>query len=117
MARRRIKRFRITIQKAETVKGNLGQTKVTGWADITGLVCVPADFEVTGGGEVYRGKQVEAGVDAVFCIRQQPVSIFTTYQVVHQDKAYGIVSVRPVAGHDSADRELLIFVKAVAENG
>ena len=115
--RRRTKRFRIAIQKSVKVKGNYGQDKVTGWEDVSGLVDVPADFEITGGGETYRGKQVEAGVTGVFTIRQHPIPIVTTYQVLLQDKPYGIVSVRPVMGLDSADRETLIFVKAIAENG
>lgn len=115
--RRRTKRFAITIQSPVKTTGNYGQQKISGWENVSGLVLVRADFEVTGGGETYRGKQVEAGVTGVFCIRQHPVPIYTTYQVIHQNKAYGIVSVRPVEGLDSADRELLIFVKAIAENG
>jgi len=113
---RRTKRFRITVQKAVKVKGNYGQNKITSWEDVSGLVSVPADFEVTGGGETYRGKQVEAGVTGVFTIRQHPITIYATYQILLQDKPYSIVSVRPVEGLDSADRETLIFVKAIAEN-
>ena len=116
---RRAMRNRITIQSAVITTGNYGQQVESSWSNVTGLVSIPADFVVTGGGEMFRGSQVQADVVGVFTIRGQPISILTQHRVVHVDdsnKAYGISSVRPAAGpFESADRDLLIFVKAIAD--
>jgi hypothetical protein len=116
---RRARRHRITVQRAVVTVGDYGTKKITGWEDVSGLVCVPADFRIVGGTENYRGQQVEAGVVGVFEIRMQPSPVLTTYQLVHlndNDKPYGITAIRPIPGpFESADRDLAIFVKAIAD--
>lgn len=119
MKSRRIKRHRITIQKQVVETGASGAKKVTGWTDVRNLRDIPADFVIVSGGEKFRGNQVQAEVVGVFAIRIQPISILTSYRVVHtngQKKPYGISLVRNCEGeYESADRETLIFVKAIAD--
>lgn len=118
MKGRRAKRHRITIQSAITETGGYGQTKTTGWANVTGLVNIPADYAVTGGTETFRGQQVQADVIAVFTIRTHPTAITPLHRVLYLDQAYGIVSVRPSDGpFESGHRDTLIFVKALADLG
>lgn len=114
---RRARRHRVTIQSPVRTTGDYGNGKIVSWDDQ--LVNIPADFEHTGGTEVLRGEQVQAEVVGIFKIRKHPIPVLTTYQLLHLNdggKAYGIVSARPKPGPaDSADRDIWIYVKAIAD--
>lgn len=113
---RRAKRERITIQRKVTTDGDYGQKKTVRWENVRGLVDVHADYDVTGGTETFRGQQVQAGVEAVFAIRQQPTPLSTEYRVLHGTKPWGIVAFRPSDGpFESNHRDTLIFVRAISE--
>ena len=87
-------RERINIQTATETTSDAGDVERT-WA--TTYANEPAKFEPTSGGETLRGKQVEAGISAVFTVHYR--STYTPeMQVVHGSNAYGIVYVRPVEG-------------------
>lgn len=118
MKGRRAKRHRITIQSAVTETGGYGQKKITSWANVIGLVDIPADYTVTGGTETFRGHQVQADVVAVFSIRTHPTAITPLHRVLYLGQAFGIVSIRPSDGpFESGHRDTLIFVKALADLG
>lgn len=89
-------RDRITVQTDTTAQDAAGQSIVTrtDW-----LINEPAKYEPTHGGEGSRGRQVEAGINAIFIVRYR--SGYTPRQtVVHDSTKYGIVYVKPVEGLD-----------------
>lgn len=97
---------RITIQSETTTRDAAGQSVVTlaSW-----LVNEPAAYESTRGGEGSRGRQVEAGIDAIFTVRYRPG--YSAQQVIiYGGVKYGIVYAKEVDGHDRY-REL--YCKAV----
>jgi len=87
-------RERITIQRKEETVDEIGQTNRS-WVDL--YKDEPARFEPTSGGETLRGKQVEAGVVAVFTIHARD-AIDSTMRVQHRSTLYGIAYVNPVDG-------------------
>lgn len=89
-------RDRITIQTDSTTQDAAGQSVVTrtDW-----LLNEPAKFEPTQGGEGFRGRQVEAGIQAIFTVRYR-VGYTPQQTVVHDSGTYGIVYVKPVEGLD-----------------
>ena len=87
-------RERVTIQRIEETVDEIGQTNRS-WVDVyTGE---PARYEPISGGETLRGKQVEAGVVAVFTIHARD-GIESTMRVQHGSKLYGIAYVNQVDG-------------------
>lgn len=87
-------RERITIQsKTETVDA-IGQTNRT-WAAT--YEDEPARYDPVSGGETLRGKQVEAGITALFTIHTRD-SIDSTMRVMHGSNTYGIAYVNQVDG-------------------
>jgi SPP1 family predicted phage head-tail adaptor len=100
-------RDRITVSTEGTTQDTAGQLVVSlsSW-----LVDEPASFESTAGGETTRGRQVEAGINAVFTVRYR--SGYTTrMQITRSGQRYGIVHVVPVEGKN---RYLELHCKAVA---
>lgn len=87
-------RERINIQTATSTVDSIGQSVPT-WA--TTYTNEPAKFEPTSGGETLRGKQVEAGITAVFTVHYRSAYV-STMRVVHGSTNYGIVYVKPVEG-------------------
>ena len=57
----------------------------------------PASFEPATAGETVRGRQVEAGIKAIFCVRYRD-GYSPTYRLVHGSDTYGIASIVPVDG-------------------
>lgn len=90
-------RHRITVKVESTTQDAAGQPVVT---QTTWLSDEPAKFEPTTGGEGSRGRQVEAGIAAVFTVHHR--SAYTPkIAVVCNGQTYGIVYVNPVDGMDA----------------
>lgn len=94
-------RNRITVKTETTTQDAAGQPVVT---LATFLQDEPAKWEPTTGGEGARGRQVEAGIAAVFTVHYR-AGYTRQMAVVCNDQKYGIVDVKPVDGMD-AYREL-----------
>lgn len=97
-------RERISIQEADYTPDNAKQPIAT-WSDrLTGI---PASMEIVSGGETLRGRQIEAGVVAVFTCRWLD-GITPMMRLVHdqQEKTYGIVKVEP-----ADDRRQFMFIQ------
>lgn len=87
-------RERITIQTATETTSDAGDVTPT-WADT--YANEPAKFDSVSGGETLRGKQVEAGINAVFTVHYR--STFTPkMRVVHNSNNYGIVYIKQIEG-------------------
>lgn len=94
-------RSRVTVKTETTAQDDAGQPVVT---LTTWLTDEPAKFEPTTGGETSRGRQVEAGIAAIFTVHYR--SGYTPEMaVVCGSQTYHIVRVMPVDGMD-AYREL-----------
>jgi SPP1 family predicted phage head-tail adaptor len=100
-------RNRITVKTETTTQDAAGQPVVT---LATWLENEPAKFEPTRGGESARGRQVEAGIAAVFTVHYRD-GYTPEMSVLCNGQTYGIVYVDPVDGMN-AYREL--HCKAVA---
>ena len=87
-------RERIAIQDATETVDDAGQTIRT-WTST--LQNEPAAYEPISGGETIRGKQVEAGVTAIYTVHHR-TTYTTAQQVVHDGQTFGIVYVKPVEG-------------------
>lgn len=87
-------RERITIQEPVETVDSIGQT-VRSWSDLYSNE--PARFDPVSGGETLRGKQVEAGVTAVFTIHKRE-GIDATMRVGFGGTDYGISYINPVDG-------------------
>lgn len=94
-------RSRITVKTEATTPDAAGQPVVT---LTTWLTNEPAKFEPTTGGEGARGRQVEAGIAAVFTVHYRD-GYTPEMAVVCDGQEYGIVRVLPVDGMN-AYREL-----------
>lgn len=87
-------RERITIKQPVETVDTIGQTNRT-WTAL--YSDEPARFDPVSGGETLRGKQVEAGVTAVFTIHFRD-SIDSTMKVYHGSDEYGIAYINRVDG-------------------
>ena len=87
-------RERINIQTSTDSVDDAGQPIRT-WA--TTYTNEPAQYTPTSGGETLRGRQIEAGIAAVFTIHRR-TSIVPQMRIVYDSTNYGIVHVRPVEG-------------------
>lgn len=87
-------RERIDVQTPTEVVDTIGQTIRT-WT--TTIDDEPAALDPVSGGETIRGKQVEAGITAIFTVHHR-TTYTVTQQVVHEGMTYGIVYVKPVEG-------------------
>ena len=87
-------RERITIQSLSVAISDAGDKTET-WSDL--YVDEPAAFDSVSGGETLRGRQVEAGINAVFTVRYRS-EYATTQRITHDGTTYGIVYVKPVDG-------------------
>lgn len=94
-------RSRITVKTETTAQDAAGQPIVT---LATWLVDEPAKFEPITGGESARGRQVEAGIKAIFTVHYR-AGYTPEMAVICKGQTYGIVHVMPVDGMD-AYREL-----------
>lgn len=100
------RRERIAIRKVTTTQDDAGQPVVT---YSNRYASVPAAFEDTGGTETLRGKQIEAGIGAVFNIGYLQ-GIEETDRIVFNGRNYGIVNIRRVEG---GLRMLELFCRAL----
>jgi SPP1 family predicted phage head-tail adaptor len=87
-------RSRITVKTETTTQDDAGQPVVT---LSTWLTDEPAKFEPTNGGEGARGRQVEAGIAAVFTVHYR-AGYTPRMAVVCDGQTYGVVYVNPVDG-------------------
>lgn len=110
--KRRAMRERITIRSKTTSPDSFGQPIPT-WTPI--LSDIPATFHHVGGGESFRGSQVQADVIGVFEIRVTDLVTPSGSDVLWNGKSYGIVSIRPYEGNYAGGVQYVeIHVKAVA---
>lgn len=79
-------RERIAVQSLSTTVSDAGDVTET-WTDT--YTNEPAKFEEVSGGETPRGKQVDAGVTAVFTVHYRTYD--STMRVVHNGTTYGIL--------------------------
>lgn len=87
-------RHRITLrQPVKTVDDSRQQ--ITVWEDL--LTGQPAKYEQVSGGEIICGKQVEAGVTALFTVNYRS-EYSVDKQIVFRNQSYGIVRVDPPDG-------------------
>jgi len=87
-------RHRVNVQVETTTQDSAGQPVVT---RSTWLSQEPAKFEPTTGGEGARGRQVEAGIAAIFTVHNR--SGYTPeMSVVCNGQTYHIFYVKPVDG-------------------
>lgn len=84
----------ISIQSVSVAISDAGDKTET-WSDL--YTSEPAKFEMTSGGETLRGKQVDAGITAVFTVHYRD-DVTSTMRVVHNDVNYGIVYVKQIEG-------------------
>lgn len=98
-------RHRITLKRpAEAVDAS--RQPIVTWTDQ--LTLQPAAYQQVSGGETFRGKQVEAGIVAVFTVNYR--SEYTAQkQIVFRSQTYGIVR---VDDPDGIRRWLDIYCKA-----
>ena len=87
-------RERVNIQTSTDAVDTTGQP-IRSWA--TTYANEPAEWTPTGGGEILRGRQIEAGISAVFTIHYR-ASLVPQMRIVHGTTNYGIVRVRQVEG-------------------
>lgn len=87
-------RERINVQSLTETVSDAGDVTRT-WA--TTYLNEPATFEEVQGGETLRGRQVEAGVTAVFIVHWRD-SYNETMRVVYSGDTYGIVKCPTVEG-------------------
>jgi head-tail adaptor len=98
-------RHRITVQTAvETIDAS--RQKVISYVDR--VVNEPSTFEQVTGGETNRGRQIEAGVTAVFKVNNR-ASYTTQDRVVFCGQSYGVVRVERPGG---IGRFCYLFCKA-----
>ena len=88
-------RERINVQTATEADDTNGQTIRT-WANT--LYREPAQWIPTSGGETIRGKQIEAGINAIFVVRYRSSTYSPTMRIVHGSETYGIVYVKQIDG-------------------
>lgn len=87
-------RHRITVKYRQTTQDDTGQP-IESWVDR--FEDEPASFQETSGGETIRGRQVEAGVTAVFGVNWRP-GYEVTDLVVFEGEEYGIVRIHKPEG-------------------
>lgn len=117
----RAKKHRITVQQPTYSQENEYKTRrLTGHANVTGLVNIPARWVPTAGMEARRGGeisnlQIEATIVGYFEINDPRMSIDTKWKVLYDGKLYEIVSVREIEKKaESRWSEFAIYVKAPA---
>lgn len=89
-------RDRITIADETTERDAPGQPIVT---LVNRYVNEPAKYEDVSGIESTRGRQIEAGMNAIFTVRRRD-GYRPRQVVIRRGQKYGIVHVRAVAGQD-----------------
>jgi SPP1 family predicted phage head-tail adaptor len=89
-------RHRITIKTETTLQDAAGQPVVS---LVDWLVDEPAKYEPTQGGEGARGRQVEAGISAIFTVRYRDG--YTPQMAIDFGRErFWVVYVKPVQGMD-----------------
>lgn len=101
-------RYRVTVQKRVDTVDASGQVLTT-WTTITGLANEPADYAAVSGGQVFRGSQVNEGINAVFTVRYRE-QYKPQHRIIHNGQAFGVVFAQPIEGRD---RYLDLHCKAV----
>ncbi len=99
-------RHRITLQEPTRTVDAARQPVVT-WSNE--LTDQPARYSSVSGGETNRGRQVEAGVVAVFTVNYRD-NYAVDKQVIFRGNNYGIVRVEPI---DGINRFIDLHCKAV----
>ena len=89
-------RHRITVKTETTAQDDAGQPVVS---LVNWLSAEPAKFEPTAGGEGARGRQVEAGISAIFIVRYRDG--YTPQMAIEMGgETWWIVYVKQVQGMD-----------------
>jgi SPP1 family predicted phage head-tail adaptor len=99
-------RDRIIVANEVTPTNETGQPVVT---LVNWLTSEPATYVYVGGAESIRGRQIEAGINAIFTVRYRDGYV-PTQVITYAGQRYGVVHVRPV---DGKNRYLELFCKAV----
>jgi SPP1 family predicted phage head-tail adaptor len=99
-------RHRITVKVETTSQDDAGQPVVS---MVTWICDEPAKCDPMTGAQGARGRQVEAGITAIFTVRYRD-GYTPEMIVVHRGQQYGIVYVHSVAG---ADRYIELHCKGV----
>jgi SPP1 family predicted phage head-tail adaptor len=99
-------RHRIIVDQPVSAPDGRGQWIIT-WQ--VWLPSEPASYDEVAGGETLHGKQVEAGITAVFRVNYRP-GYTTQHRIRFQGVTYGITRVAPI---DGLDRYREIHCKAV----
>jgi len=99
-------RERITIQQKTDTRNDSGQA-VSTWSDL--YTNEPARFTQTGGGQTYRGQQLQEDIVAVFVVRWRSAIENTQLRVVFDSTTYGITRAQRV---DGGRRYLELFARA-----
>ena len=89
-------RYRVVVQKHVDTADESGQT-VSTWTTI--YQSEPADFAAVSGGQVFRGSQVNEGINAIFTVRYRD-NYKPQHRILFDGEVYGIVFVQPIEGRD-----------------
>lgn len=99
-------RERITVQTLTNSVDSMGQA-IPSWANT--YTDEPASLDPTSGGEGLRGRQVEAGISAVFTVHYRSTYV-PEMRVTHNGITYGIAYVKHIEG---GRRYTELYCKAV----
>src|SRR5690606_3912210 len=89
-------RDRITIADEVTEQDAYGQSVVS---LVNRYINEPAKYEDVSGIESTRGRQIEAGINAIFTVRRRD-GYHPQQVVIRRGQRYGVVHVRAVGGQD-----------------
>ena len=90
-------RQRIALQEAARAADDNGQL-VSTWTTVAGEGSIPAQYIPTSGGETIHGKQMEAGIRAVFVVRYRSGVYSPENRISYGGLYYGIVYVTDIDG-------------------
>jgi SPP1 family predicted phage head-tail adaptor len=89
-------RYRVVLQKHVDSLDDAGQSIAT-WTTV--YQSEPADYAAVSGGQVFRGSQVNEGINAVFTVRYRD-EYAPQHRILYNGQAFGIVFVQPIEGRD-----------------
>lgn len=89
-------RYRVVLQKHVDSVDDAGQPIAT-WTTV--YQSEPADYAAVSGGQVFRGSQVNEGINAVFTVRYRD-EYTPQHRILYNGQSFGIVFVQPIEGRD-----------------
>jgi len=102
-------RQRVAFLEEASVQDATGQS-VPAWTGVSGSTAVPAEVLGVGGGETFRGQQVEAHIASVVTIRYR-AGLSPTMRLKHDGRQLNIDRIVDPTGHK---RELTIFCTEIS---